>query len=119
MYPTRSTRRLPWRISDLLPTSHEGWRLAATVCLVLSTVVGALAVLVGSLAAVWTYGDFRKGEVSLGFFALFAFVYGAFIVGPAIGWILGALSRFRWAIAVSMFPFSLYGLMWLVAASTR
>lgn len=83
---------------------QRNYREIAFLWLVAASLLGVGGLLIGSLAAVWIYGDFRDGHVSPASFAASAVIYASLAAGPAAGWVLFARRGYWWAMAVAAPP---------------
>lgn len=84
-----------------LVSDQGAWREVAAVWLTFASVVGALGLYIGSLAAVWTYGDWRQGLVPTPVFLAWAAAYVCLATGPVLGWLLHRTGRHWSAMAVT------------------
>jgi hypothetical protein len=82
---------------------QRNYREIALLWLVVSSLLGLGGLMVGSLAAIWTQGDFQDGLISPAVFTMSAAIYLSLAAGPAAGWALYAGRRY-WPAMVAAAP---------------
>lgn len=104
------------RVKDAVWKHDAPFREVAALVVLLASLLGILGLYISSLAAVWTYGDLRRGEISASDFAASLTIWLMLTLCPLLGWIALARGKARLAI-VAASPLLLAAIVGLVVTT--